>query len=145
MSVGRICVRTVDLAEGREPVQAAAQRMHARNVGTLVVLGSDKRPVGLITDRDLAVRVLANGRDPNQTTVSDVMTPFPQTINEHTPIEVALQLMRVEKCRRLPVIDDNYQLVGVVSLDDILQLLIEEFREIGLLLRQESPQLLATG
>lgn len=145
MSVGRICVRTVDLAESNEPVHVAAQRMHARNVGTLVVLGSDKRPVGMITDRDLAMRVLGSGRDPYQTTVGDVMTPFPRTINEDTPIEVALQMMRVEKCRRLPVTDDNYQLVGLVSVDDILELLIEEFREIGLLLRQESPQLLAAS
>ena len=143
MSVGRICVRNVDLAEGHEPVQAAAQRMNARNVGTLVVLGSDKHPVGMVTDRDLAMRVLGNGRDPHQTTVGEVMTPFPRTISEDTPIELALQFMRVEKCRRLPVIDDSGILVGLVSVDDILGLLIEEFREIGMLLRQESPQLLS--
>jgi CBS domain-containing protein len=143
MSVGRICVRSVDLAERVEPVQAAAQRMNARNVGTLVVLGSDRHPIGVVTDRDLAVRVLGNGRDPSLTTVGDVMTPFPRSIREDIPIEVALQMMRVEKCRRLPVIDSDGKLVGLVSVDDILELLIEEFREIGMLLRQESPQSLA--
>lgn len=145
MSVGRICVRSVDLAERMEPVHAAAQRMHARNVGTLVVLSSDKHPIGVVTDRDLAVRVLGNGRDPNLTTVGDVMTPCPRTIHEDTPIEVALQMMRLEKCRRLPVIDAEGKLIGLISVDDILELLIEEFREIGMLLREESPQMLAVS
>jgi len=145
MSVGRICIREVDLAEGTESAQAAAQRMHARNVGTLVVLDSDKRPLGIVTDRDLAVRVIGHGLDPYQTTVGNVMTAFPNTVNAQTPIEEALQMMRAGKCRRLPVVDDAGRLVGLLSVDDILELLISEFREIGLLLNQESPRCLAAG
>jgi CBS domain-containing protein len=145
MSVGKICTREVDLAEAEESVQAAAQRMHARNVGTLVVLDSDKRPLGLVTDRDLAVRVLGNSLDSYQTTVGKVMTAFPRTVQETTSIEDALQIMRIEKCRRLPVIDDSGRLIGLLSIDDILELLIWEFREIGRLLDKESPKYLAAG
>lgn len=145
MSVGKICTREVDLAEAEESVQAAAQRMHARNVGTLVVLDSDKRPLGLVTDRDLAVRVLGNSLDSFQTTVGKVMTAFPRTVQETTSIEDALQIMRIEKCRRLPVIDDSGRLIGLLSIDDILELLIWEFREIGRLLDKESPKYLAAG
>ena len=145
MTVGRICVRDVDLAEGNESAQAAAQRMHARNVGTLVVLDSEKKPLGLVTDRDLAVRVIGNGHDPNQTTVGEIMTAFPRTVTEETPIEDALQIMRAGQCRRLPVVDEEGRLVGILSVDDILELLISEFREIGMLLNQESPRCLAAG
>ena len=74
MSTGRICVREVDIAEVDESVQAAAQRMNSRNVGALVVLDQEKRPLGMLTDRDLAVRVLAKAVAPNQTTVGEVMT-----------------------------------------------------------------------
>lgn len=79
MSVGKICTREVDLAEADESVQAAAQRMHARNVGTLVVLDSDNKPLGMVTDRDLSVRVLGNSLNPFQTTVGKVMTAFQRT------------------------------------------------------------------
>ena len=63
MSVGRICVREVDTAEENESVQVAARRMHARNVGTLLILDDAKQPIGILTDRDLTTRVLAEGRD----------------------------------------------------------------------------------
>jgi CBS domain-containing protein len=66
-------VREVDIVEASESVQAAAQRMHSRKVGTLVVQDESRRPIGIVTDRDLTVRAAA-GRDPFQTTIGDVMT-----------------------------------------------------------------------
>ena len=72
MSVGRICTRTVDLADLDETAQVAASRMNTRNVGTLLVLDDQKRPVGIVTDRDLAIRVVAKGLDPNSTTLESV-------------------------------------------------------------------------
>ena len=66
MSVGRICTRYVDLADPEETVQAAARRMLERKVGTVVILDPAKRPVGLLTDRDLVLRVLAQGQDPRR-------------------------------------------------------------------------------
>lgn len=143
MSAGRICVREVDLVEPTESVQAAAQRMHARNVGTLVMLDADKRPLGILTDRDLTVRVLAKGLHAAQTTVGEIVTKCLQTISETTPIEDALRLMRTGNCRRLLVVDHNGKLVGILSVDDILDLLISEFRDLGALLREESPRRLA--
>ncbi len=143
MSAGRICIREVDVAEVNESVQTAAQRMNSRNVGTLVVLDKEKRPVGMLTDRDLAVRVLAKASDPIQTTVSEVMTQSLRTVSENTPIEDALRAMRLGRCRRLPVVDSTGKLVGLLSVDDIMDLLISEFRDIGVLLREETPHSLA--
>lgn len=143
MSVGRICVRDVDTAEAGEPVQVAAARMCDRKVGTLIVVGEGRRPIGILTDRDLAVRVVAHSRDAAGTTVEEVMTRFPATVREETPIEMAIQEMRQGPFRRLPVVDDDGCLVGLISLDDILDLLTEEFNEIGELLRREGPASLA--
>jgi CBS domain-containing protein len=143
MSLGRICVREVDLAESYESAQVAAERMHARNVGSLVVLDPEKRPVGIVTDRDLALRVLAAGRDPFGTTVAEVMTHRVATLREDASIEAGIMAMRAGPYRRLVVVDEDGKLAGLVSLDDMLDLLIGELADVGELLRRESPTVLA--
>jgi len=143
MTAGRFCVRNVDLVDADETAQVAAGRMHSRKVGTLVVLGEDKKPVGIVTDRDLCVRVVGEARDPATTDVKSVMTPAPKTVQEETPLEDALSVMRSGPFRRLLVVDDKGQLVGLLSLDDILDLLVEEFGLIGKLIKGESPESLA--
>lgn len=143
MSVGRICVREVDVIGEEESVQTAAGRMHSRKVGTLVVVDADSRPVGIVTDRDLTVRVLARGLDGSQLPVSEVMTHCPETVYPETAIEDALRRMRGGAFRRVPVVDDDGRLVGLLSLDDILELLAEEFAEIGRLIHEEEPGSLA--
>lgn len=145
MTIGRICVRDVDLAEEHETAQLVAQRMNVRSVGSLVVLDSDKHPTGILTDRDLAMKVVGRGLDPLSVTVAELMSTHPETATESTPIEDALRVMRSQGVRRLPVVDDAGQLVGVVSLDDILGLLAEEFREMGKLLEETSPRRMLGG
>ncbi len=143
MSIGRICIREVDIADADETAQVAAQRMHDRKVGALVILNKAREPIGIITDRDLTVRVLATGRDCVQTTLSEVMTRTPKTVREEAPIEEAVRIMRRGAFRRLPVVDESGKLAGLVTLDDILDLLTEEIREIGGVLAQETPRSLA--
>lgn len=144
MSVGKICTRSTDVTFAQESVQVAARRMLDRNVGCLVVVNQHQEPIGLVTDRDLAIRVLAAVKDPGSTTVGDVMTANVQAVTESMAIEDVLRLMRSGPYRRLPVVDENNVLLGVVSLDDILDLLSEEFSNIGKLLRQETPAMLAS-
>lgn len=140
MSVGRICIREVDFADPTESAWQAAERMHQRGVGALVVIDREQRPVGMVTDRDLMERCIAQNRDAHLVTVSEVMTAHPKTIVEDMPIETALAWMRNGKLRRLPVVDRDERLVGLVSLDDILMLLAEEFQLIGQLLAAETPR-----
>ncbi len=140
MSVGRICVREVDTVEPDASVAAAAQRMLLRTVGTLVVVNKRNQVVGIVTDRDLVQRVLAKGVDPANTKVRVVMTIAPKTIFEQTSIESVLLIMRTGKFRRLPVVDRTNRLLGLVTLDDILMLLAEEFAQIGRLLTRETPR-----
>jgi CBS domain-containing protein len=113
--------------------------MRDRSVGTLLVLGEAGEPLGIITDRDIVVRVVAEGKSPHATRVRDVMTPRPRTVTEEAPIETAVAQMRSGAFRRIPVVDRAGKLVGIVSLDDVLALLAEELVDIGLLLDKESP------
>ena len=140
MSAGRICRREVHVATLGESVRAVAQRMRELNLGTVVVKDERGRPAGILTDRDIALRVVAEDKDPKMTPVLEVMTSVPKSIPEDTAIESALATMRAEKCRRLPVVGRDGRLVGVLSLDDILELLAEEFGTIGGLLRAEEPK-----
>lgn len=139
MAVGRICTRDVDTAGASESVAEVARRLRERGVGSLIVVDREARPMGIVTDRDLVTRVLAVGRDPNATTAADVMTAAPAMVLEGTTIEDALARMRVGRLRRLPVVDGRGRLVGLVTLDDILELLAEEFSSIGTLLDREAP------
>lgn len=139
MSVSDICIRQVDTAEPDEPIQVAAARLRDRCVGMLVVCDANRHPIGVLTDRDIAVRVVADSLDSTETLVSDVMSVAPTCVDEATSLEVALRRMREGPCRRLAVVNARHELVGLVSLDDILTLLAEEFGEIGGLIRSEGP------
>jgi CBS domain-containing protein len=130
----------VDTAGLDESVTAAAERMHQRAVGSLVVLNYARTPIGIVTDRDLVERVLSKGLSGVDTLVRDIMTADPKIVSEETPIESALALMRSGRFRRLPVVDGEQQLVGMITLDDILMLLAEEFTQIGRLLERETPR-----
>ncbi len=138
MSVGRICVRSVVVAEPDESVREAARRMRSEEVGTLVVLDSDDRPEGILTDRDVVVRCVAEYEDPDAMPVSVAMTGPARTISEEAPIEDALSLMAAGGTRRLAVTDDEERLVGMLALDDVLDLLAEEVETIGRLLGRQA-------
>jgi CBS domain-containing protein len=134
MTVGQVCVRTVVTARPEESVTAAAKRMRQYNVGTLVVV-EGKHPVGIITDRDLVVRVLATARAPKSLEVGAVMSGHLVCVPEHTPLEDAMHLMRDAQIRRLVVVNAVGELVGMFALDDMLELLGAEQAAIAGLLR----------
>ena len=138
MSVGAICVRSVQVASSDETVRDVVARMAQADVGTVVVLGPDQKPVGILTDRDVALRCVGGRRDPDVTRVGDLMTAPVVSVDESTPIETALVRMAGVHARRLVVVDDDGDLVGLVALDDVLELLAEELTTIGKLLQQRA-------
>ena len=131
MTVGRICSRSTFLAYPDESVHVAADRMKDENVGTLLVIDNDKRPIGIVTDRDVVLRVVAPGLDSRATTVRQIMTSHPRCVQDGTPIEDAVNTMRTLGVRRLPVVDQNERLVGILSVDDVLELVTEELGQLG--------------
>jgi CBS domain-containing protein len=135
----------VDTARRDETVLVIAERMRQRNVGTLVVIDREDRVVGIVTDRDLVVRVIAGRRDPAETTVGDVMTPDPTTVTQHGARDIALLLMKDGGFRRLPVVDDQRRLLGVVSLDDVVRTLHGDMAQIVGVLDVQTPERVAAG
>jgi CBS domain-containing protein len=142
MTIGSICAREVDTIRDSDSVAIAAQRMHQRAVGSLVVVNEAGRVIGIVTDRDLVSRVLAKGRLPEATPVHEIMTLNPKTITEQSPIKLALSIMHGGRFRRIPVVDQQDKLVGLISLDDVLMSLAGEFSAVGCLLKRETPRAL---
>jgi CBS domain-containing protein len=134
MSIGKVCVRTVVTVRPEETVLAAAQRMQQYNVGALVVV-EGRQPVGIVTDRDLVVRALATEGAPQELEIRAVMSSHLVCVPEQTALEYAMNLMRGYQIRRLVVVNDARELVGIFSLDDMLELLGEEQTAIAELLR----------
>ena len=125
MTVGKTCTRSVAAVHPEETAQAVAQRMAQDDVGTLVVVEGN-RPVGIITDRDLVIRVMAKELLPQEAAVRVAMTRNPVCVSEHMALEEAIALMRGYHIRRLIVVNETKALVGVLALDDLLLLLGEE-------------------
>jgi len=139
MNVGQICSRDVDLVELDESARDAARRMLERQVGTLVVLDKSERPAGIVTDRDLALRVIAAGKAAEATPVGDIVSAPVRSIVEGASLDDAIAMFRDGACRRLPVVDATGRMVGIVSLDDVLETFAEELRRIACLLEREAP------
>ena len=116
MKIADVMTRKVHLTSPEESLQKAAKRMAADGIGFLPV-GENDRLVGAITDRDIVVRAVAEGKDGN-TTVGDVMTPDIQYCFEDEEIEHVVQNMGDLQVRRLPVVNRDKRLVGIVSLAD---------------------------
>ncbi len=138
MSVGRICVRRVWTAEPGESVRTAANRMAEQGVGTVVVLDDDRIPIGILSDRDIMIRCVVEGMNPDRTLVSELMSSPVSAVREDTPLEDALSHMAATGVRRTPVVDDKDRLVGIVALDDFLGLFAKEAASIGQLIKKRS-------
>ena len=139
MSLDRFCRKPVIDIRPDQTVFEAAQRMRSRHVGSVFVTDEEGgRPVGVLTDRDIVVRVVGAGLDPTTTAVGDVMTPSPITLRADESIDVALFRMREKGIRRLPIVDRQWKLVGTVSLDDLLVLLSAELGQTAAVVRDNS-------
>jgi CBS domain-containing protein len=100
------------------PVTEAARIMRDADIGDVLVTRPDGSVCGIVTDRDLAVNVVAEGKDPNSVTIQDVCSHRIESVTSGDPVDRAVSLMRDHAIRRLPVIDDG-NLVGIVSLGDL--------------------------
>jgi CBS domain-containing protein len=109
-------------AAAEDTVEKAALIMRDRHVGCLVVT-RDGRPTGIVTDRDLVLRVLAEGLDASTARLGEFVTFDPITISAREGLETASERMRKHGIRRMPIVDDQGVAVGIVTADDLLMLL----------------------
>lgn len=128
--LGRICTKPVVTASAQMTVEQAARAMRSKNVGALVVVNAG-RPVGMLTDRDVAVEVVAKGLDPDTARVGDVMRRRPITIREDLGIFDAARVFAKTGVRRLPVVTKSGVLVGVITVDDLIMLLGNELGHVA--------------
>ncbi len=122
MHIADICTRSVAHIDADQSVQAAAELMRKRHVGSLVVIDmpdGERLPVGIVTDRDIVLSVVAPGVDAASLTVGDVMTRSLVTCAENDDLFDAIAAMRRRGVRRLPVLDGHGALAGMVTIDDI--------------------------
>lgn len=140
LNAGEICNRIVVLVERDTPLADAALRMREQHVGCLVVVdetGSGRLVVGILTDRDIVTAVVAKAVAPQTLRVEDVMTTNVVTVGEATPFAELLATMRRKGLRRLPVTDAKGALVGLVTLDDVLEILAEQMRTVVFAIESE--------
>ncbi|WP_425397803.1 CBS domain-containing protein [Aeoliella sp.] len=145
MTIHSMGTLQVDTISPEETVQIAAARMRDHLVGCLVVVDEAQRPVGIVTDRDLATRVVAAGLDPTEVLVADAMTAAPQCVRPCDRDDELLRLMQSVPCRRAPVVDEQGRLVALVTLDDVVSVMGRRLSQIGSLVHRESPAELDTA
>lgn len=144
MPIGEICVRDVVVAGPETPVREAAQLMAKHHVGNLVVVREESLghvvPVGIITDRDIVRNVVAQELDEALFTLGDLLSRDVITVPEDMGVFECMQQMRLNGIRRMPVVDASGSLVGIISLDDLIQLLAEEMSELSKLIVREQAR-----
>lgn len=143
MKVGQYCKRGVVAIAGNADVVDAAQLMRERHIGFVVVYeqGDDMRkPVGVLTDRDIVLEVTAKAVDPHSVTAKDVMTRQPLVADESDDLSDALQAMRLAGIRRVPVVDARGALTGVIALDDVVELVTGLLCDISGSIKSEQRQ-----
>ena len=118
MQISQIMTREAETINPATSVKEAAQRMRSMDVGALPVCDG-RRLLGMVTDRDITIRIVADGRDPVNTSVQDAMTPDIAYCFEDQDVRDAARIMEERQIRRLPVVDREKHLVGIVSLGDV--------------------------
>jgi signal-transduction protein with cAMP-binding, CBS, and nucleotidyltransferase domain len=139
MNLGELCTRPAVTCEPHFAASDLARLMRKHHVGDLVVVSTTSdgvRPLGMVTDRDLVMQVMAPGVDPQLVTAADLMSPSTAAFASETAYD-AIWHMRRKGCRRLPVVDAHGCLVGVVTLDDLTRFLANEFVELGRLSQRQ--------
>jgi len=134
MPIGEFCNRSVVFATRQMSIPEAAQLMRQYHVGDLVVvdvLDGKRVPVGIVTDRDIVIEIIAKSLDYNDFKVGDIMSPQIVTVQRNEGVFETIRLMRSKGIRRIPVVNNEGGLEGIMAADDVLDLLAEEMSELA--------------
>jgi CBS domain-containing protein len=143
MRIGEICTTSTIYCTRDESVQDAALKMRQHHVGDLVVIDQpddEKLPVGIITDRDIVVSVIALALDPASLLVGDIMSDDLDTCRMDDDVYETIERMHHRGVRRMPVVDGDGRLAGIVSADDLLGFLAEEMSELARIAPHQQAQ-----
>lgn len=140
MSVGEFCNREVIVMGPDDPARDAARLMREHHVGDVLVVeerNGQRVPVGIVTDRDLVIEVMASDSDPEQFRVGDVMSGDLLTAQADDDTMETLQRMRNAGVRRMPVVDANGSLLGIITVDDYINVFAEQMEDLVRLVSRE--------
>ncbi len=142
MPISEICNREVIVVQREDTIKEAAQLMRERHVGDVIVVeprSGKNVPIGIVTDRDVVVEVVAPQLDPDTITVGDIMMPELATVEESAGVYETIQYMCSKGVRRMPVVKaaDGGELTGIVTMDDLLALFAEELVAVARLVNCE--------
>ena len=143
MSVATVCRRGIVCIEPGRSLREAAELMRSAHVGALVVVEREpeqRRPLGILTDRDIVVEAAAAGVDLDAVTAGDAMTPDPLTVAEEDDELRIIGQMRAHRVRRVPVVDSGGQAVAMLSADDLFDTLAEALSALAWLTMSEREQ-----
>jgi CBS domain-containing protein len=143
MKIGEICTVQTIYCKRDETVQGASLLMRKFHVGDLVVIDQtdgERIPVGIVTDRDIVVSVIALGLDPASLLVGDIMSDDLLTATEDDDVYETIERMRFRGIRRVPVVNGAGGLTGIVSVDDLLEFLAEEMGELSRISSHQQAQ-----
>ena len=143
MSAGEYCNRDVVVVSKSEPVSEAIMLMRKHHVGDVIVTEETNLgliPVGILTDRDIVLEILAEDVDLGSVSIGDVMSFELSTVTEDTKLIDTIQLMRDKGARRIPVVNQEGVLQGLLSVDDLLELLAEQLTDIVNLIGKEQSR-----
>lgn len=136
MDIYNICTKDVVVVDRHVGISEATSLMRARHVGDLVIVEGEA-PIGILTDRDIIIKALAKNVNIEQIVVGDIMSYELVTVNKNDSIMKVIDVMSHEGVRRAPIIDNSGKLVGVISLDDIIELLASALSKASDIIKRE--------
>ncbi|MEW6144613.1 MAG: CBS domain-containing protein [Thermodesulfobacteriota bacterium] len=142
MSLESLCRREIVCVDVNTRVLEATEMMEEMNVGSVVVIQND-RPVGIVTDRDVVLRVVNKKLNPAECSVGDIMSLEVVTLKQSTGLYDALEQIKESgsSVRRFPIVDDNGAIKGIITLDDVIYLLGREMSDVASIIESERPRL----
>lgn len=148
MKVRDLCTLNTQIIEKSETAQAAAKAMQEAKVGSLVVvdmLPNGDLPIGIITDRDIALKVAIHDVCPSMLLIEDFVSDTLLTVEGKEDVYNVLGKMRQKRVRRVPVVDKEGFLMGIISIDDILDFLVGELKEMTDIMKHEPDRIKTIG
>jgi CBS domain-containing protein len=140
MGLEHLCRRGVVTVNQGATIKEVVKVMEERNVGSVIVVGGGET-VGIVTDRDILLRVVNKGLNPEKSLVDEVMTKEVVTLREGMGLFEALEQVKRRSIRRFPLADARGNLKGIITLDDIIYLLGKEMADVASIIEKEGPRL----
>lgn len=139
MTIGKFCKHEIVTAAKNTSVFKATQLMKMHNIGNIVVVDESNGgiPIGIFTDRDVAIRIVADEIDPRVLTIGDAMSQDLLILKDHQDIQEAVDMMCAKGVRRAPIINQQGKIIGIATVDDLILLLADELGGLAKLIRKQ--------